>query len=97
MANTVITLEDLLEFENRMKQFIDRRLQEVEQEPKQAFYSPAEVAKMVGLTVHAVRHRLRNPNEPYLKGVQKDGIGCTWLIPKESLDAFVQNLKPKNR
>ena len=93
MANTVVTLEDLLAFESRMKEFINQRIKQMEEKPKPLFYTPAEVAAMVGLGAAAIRHKLRNPGEKHLKGIQPEGPNCTWLIPKESLDAWLDNLK----
>jgi hypothetical protein len=90
---TILTLEDMLAFETRIKAFISVKLREMEEKPKPMFYSPAEVAKMVGLTVHAIRHRLRDPNEPILKGVQSTGIRGTWLIQKEVAEAWIESLK----
>jgi hypothetical protein len=97
MANTVLTLEDLQAFEARMKEFIERRLTKMEEKPTQMFYTPAEVAAMVGLGVHAIRHKLRDPNEKHLKGIQPNGVCGTWLIPKESLDAWLGSINPKKR
>lgn len=96
MANTIVTLEDLLACEARVLAFLDRRIRQMEEKPQPLFYSPAEVAEMVGLTVHAIRHRLRDPNEQHLKGIQANGVGASWLIPRESVDAFVSRLK-RNR
>lgn len=93
MAQTVVSLEDLLALESRLTTFIDRRLRELAERPAQMFYTPSEVAEMVGLTVHAIRHRLRDPNEQHLKGVQSNGHGGSWLIPKESVDSWISSLK----
>ena len=95
MANTALTLEDMLAFESRLKKFIEGHFREVQENPQPLFYTVAEVARMTSLCGQTIRQKLKNPNEKHLKGVQPDGVQGTWLIPKESLDAYLSSLKPK--
>ena len=92
---TVVTLEDLLAMEQRLMRHIDACFAKQAAKPEQIFYKPAEVAAMVGLGVHAIRHKLRNPEEKYLKGIQESGVRGSWLIPKESVQAWLASMKKK--
>ena len=112
MAQSSITLEDLLAFEVRMKQYLDlrpelvavemrmkqyfdHRMKEADEEPQPLYYTVAQVAKKTNLSRNAIRYRLCDQNEKHLKGTQPQGVNGTWLIPKESLDAFLSFIKPK--
>lgn len=87
---------ELVAFELRMKQYLDLRLKEADETPQQLFYTVTQVAKMTSLSRNAIRHRLCDPNEKHLKGIQPQGVNATWMIPKESLDAFISSIK-RNR
>ncbi len=92
---TVVTLEDLLETEERIKKHIDLCLVKHEDKPKPLFYKPSQVAAMIGLSTHSIRRKLCDPNETILKGIQQSGVKGSWLIPKESVDAWIATMKRK--
>ena len=94
-TGTVVTLEDILAMEKRLMAHIEHLFREQAKKPAPRFYKPQEVAAMTGLSVHAIRARLRNPHEKYIKGIQESGVKGSWLIPKESVDAWLESMKRK--
>lgn len=55
----------------------------------QQYYSPVEIASMLGLRVRTVTNYLKNPDHP-LKGV-KIQVN-QWRVPRASLEAFLKGL-----
>ena len=90
---TVVTLEDLLETEERINRHIDLCFSR--EKPKPLFYTPKQVAALIGLSTQAIRKRLCDPNEKVLKGIQEAGVNSTWLVPRESVDAWIASMKRK--
>ncbi len=93
MAQTVITLEDLLAFETRVKAFINVKIHELQESPKPLFYTVSEVARMLRLSTYSVRRKLVNPDEPFLRGVQASGVKGQWLVSQESVNALLKSLE----
>ncbi len=88
---TIITLEDLLQFEKRINARLDSMQANSQGGGTQPqFYKPKEVAKMTGLTEHSVRRRLR---EGQLAGIQEAGVKGSWLVPREAVTALLESLK----
>ena len=93
MAQTVVTLEDLLAFETRVKAFINVKIHELQEPPKPLFYTVTEVARMLRLSKFSIRRKLIDPNEPFLKGIQSSGVKGQWLVSQESVNALLKSLE----
>jgi hypothetical protein len=89
MDKNVVTMGDIHALKIWMEGLIRTEFAKLAEKPKPMYYSAKEAAKIAGITAQAIRKRLRDPNEIYLRGKQLEGVRTTWMVSVKSFDEWM--------
>jgi hypothetical protein len=81
---TIVTLQDLINFEHRLMSFLEDNLKKIQKKEDKHFYSPKEFCAVTGLAYSTVIFKCKTGT---IKARQ-DAPKSSWLIPAAEISRF---------
>ena len=92
MDKSVVTMGDIAALKKWMESMLKEEFAKLADKPKALYYTAKEAARIAGITAQAIRKRLRDPNEKYLRGYQEQGVRTTWMVSVKSFDEWMASM-----
>ncbi len=92
MDKSVVTMGDIAALKKWMESMLKEEFAKLADKPKPLYYTAKEAARIAGITAQAIRKRLRDPNEKYLRGFQQQGVRTTWMVSVKSFDEWMASM-----